>query len=586
MATALQFDVDADEILVRSINMIAKERLLLDQIATAPPSFAETIKPLAELRNVHMSEFALIQFLGSITASQAVHAASLEAEKMIKEFNAESLARSDVFQAVQAVASNDDELELLCIEDRRLVEQMELESRRHGAHLDDSSAKQQLQTLTARLAELEQLFQQNIRETRARVLFTRGELAGLPPSFFRAREECRGGDDDDVKLVVTTDLGDYLTLMQHARLEATRRAMFLVHNTRCRGNVALLEEAVGLRREKARLLGFHTHAEYTLQPLMARGPHAAHAMLSELRTRLAELGTGELEQLEQLKQADMQAMGRVYEGFFEADRSYYAARQLQQTRRADDDECRGYFELAPVVQQILALFQELFAVSLAKQEGVRAWRPDVDVYEVREASALAGHIYVDLHCTAPRGPRVVAACLRPGYDCSDGTRQVPAAALVARFARPADSSVPVLLAHADVEALVRELGRAFQHVLCATKWAQFHSSRALEQDFVHVPAQTLARLAWNVEALQRISAHHRTGEPIPAALAGRLVAARPQGAALDHLRQVFLSLYDLAIHNADGESHDSVDELFDAMNASISLVPAGATRTFVVARLG
>ncbi|KAJ1834381.1 hypothetical protein LPJ70_006330, partial [Coemansia sp. RSA 2708] len=113
MATALQFDVDANEILVRSINMIAKERLLLDQIATAPPSFAETIKPLTELRNVHMSEFALIQFLGSITASQAVHAASLEAEKMIKEFNAESLARSDVFQAVQAVASNDDELELL-----------------------------------------------------------------------------------------------------------------------------------------------------------------------------------------------------------------------------------------------------------------------------------------------------------------------------------------------------------------------------------------------------------------------------------------------------------------------------------------
>ncbi|KAJ2119636.1 metalloendopeptidase, partial [Coemansia sp. RSA 788] len=163
-------------------------------------------------------------------------------------------------------------------ENKRLVQQMELEYRRKGAALSEDEFNE-LTKLNLKLEELEVSFQRNIDSRDEKTLFTRGELEGLPDT----------------------------------------RAMFLVQNNRCTDNVHVLNTAIQIRQEKAKLLGYETHAEYALEPHMAKTPQAAYDMLTELRKNLTELGSKELEQLEQLKRADMHAVGKIYEGFFEWD---------------------------------------------------------------------------------------------------------------------------------------------------------------------------------------------------------------------------------------------------------------------------
>jgi Zn-dependent oligopeptidase len=55
---------------------------------------------------------------------------------------------------------------------------------------------------------------------------------------------------------------------------------------------------------------------------------------------------------------------------------------------------------------------------------------------------------------------------------------------------------------------------------------------------------------WQPEVLQRFARHHETGEPIPADLVERLVAARDLNVGLSTMRQIFLGEFDLKLHAA------------------------------------
>ncbi|KAJ2346672.1 metalloendopeptidase, partial [Coemansia sp. RSA 2618] len=234
---------------------------------------------------------------------------------------------------------------------------MEREYRREGTALCEDKRKE-LTKCKFRLAELELTFTRNIDNHEGKALFTRGELEGLPESYFtgRATKDIAG----NTKFIVTTQSVDYFPLMNYAKLEATRRAMFLIQNTRCTDNLELLDEAVKLRLEMAKILGYNTHAEYALEPHMAKTPQAAYDMLAELRNNLTSLGRTELEELESLKRRDMEDVGRIYEGFNEWDRSFYTRMLHKNKHSIDDNKVKCYFSLATVIRGILEHYQTTF----------------------------------------------------------------------------------------------------------------------------------------------------------------------------------------------------------------------------------
>ncbi|KAJ1740806.1 metalloendopeptidase [Coemansia sp. RSA 1821] len=576
-SAAVRFDATADEILGQTMSMLSKERLLLDEVAaTKEPTFESVIKPIGEMYNSHESAYKLNKFLHKVSSNKGVCDAAAESEALEKDFKAECLMREDIYQLIRAVYDNQEEMEKLEAEDKRLVAKMEMKYRREGAALSEEKRKE-LVKLKVQLAKLELAFQRNITEQEGKAWFTRGELAGLPESYFYKRQSKQVGGDE--KFMVTTGYNDYLQLMKYAKLEATRRAMFLIQNTRCADNLKLLEEAIKLRLEKAQLLGYSTHAEYALEPLMAQTPQNAYNMLSELRKQFTELGTKELEELEALKQADIESEGRVYEGFYEWDRSFYAQMLLQKRHPINYEQVKGYFSLLHVVSGILETFQEMFQLKLTEQENAKAWHSDVVMYKVEDASGKPlGHFYLDLFTRPNKYSHISAFSLQAGCKLND---QLPVAALVCNFNKPT-ASTPVFLFQHEVESLMKEIGKVFQNLLSQPKWAQFHGFDALEPDCANAHGQMFEASLMNPNILRKITFHYKTNESIPEELALKLIAAKNEGTGLVHLRQVFLAMYDLAINN----SEDTVDanEMFNSMNSDISLISCGSTKTLVVTK--
>ncbi|KAJ2450563.1 metalloendopeptidase [Coemansia sp. RSA 2336] len=544
---ALNFQRTPAEISAAASRLIAQEKQVHDQVAAqTAPTFANTIKPLAKLENTSGGESAVISFLQNVSTDKHVRDASSEAEKSLLSSRMASMMRADVYKSVKQVLDNKAELDKLDDEDRALVESMARQYRRNGLGLS-SEQRAKLEEIRKRLIDLGVEFSRNTNEKDGEVLFTRQQLDGLPEDYFCDRPvRLHEGVE---KYVVTTKYPDMVPVMQMAKNEDTRRLMLQAEETRCPENIALLEEAVKLRLEAARLMGYKTHAEYMLEVNMAKTPQSVLEFESDLHKRLDVLADAEIKEIEKLKRADTEAAGRPFKGLFNWDFRYYSNLVKERKHNVSEELVKQYFPVEQVTRGILDIYQTILQLRFDKVADPPVWHPDVTMYEVWEAdgSEFLGHIYLDLF---PRPGKYGHACVNPirnGYEREDGTREHPVAAILANFPKPT-STAPALLTHDDVITLLHEMGHLLHHICIQTKWAHFGLD-SVQHDFIECPSQLFENWGWEPSVLQKFARHYKTGEPIPQQLVERLVAAKNEGAGLFNLRQVFFGMFDMAIHN-------------------------------------
>ncbi|KAJ2673360.1 metalloendopeptidase [Coemansia sp. RSA 1085] len=544
---ALNFQRSPAEISAAASRLIAQEKQVHDQVAAqATPTFANTIKPLAKLENTNGGESAVISFLQNVSTDKYVRDASSEAEKSLLSSRMASMMRADVYKSVKQVLDNKEELDKLDAEDRALVESMARQYRRNGLGLSNEQ-RAKLEEIRKRLIDLGVEFSRNTNEKDGEVLFTRQELDGLPEGYFCDRPVRL--HDGVEKYVVTTKYPDMVPVMQMAKNEDTRRLMLQAEETRCPENIALLDEAVKLRLEAARLMGYKTHAEYMLEVNMAKTPQSVLDFEGDLHKRLDVLADSEIKEIEKLKRADMEAASRPFKGLFNWDFRYYSNLVKERKHNVSEELVKQYFPVEQVTRGILDIYQNILQLRFDKVEDPPVWHPDVTMYEVWEGdgSQFLGHIYLDLF---PRPGKYGHACVNPirnGYEKEDGTREHPVAAILANFPKPT-STTPALLTHDDVITLLHEMGHLLHHICIQTKWAHFGLD-SVQHDFIECPSQLFENWGWEPSVLQKFARHYKTGEPIPQQLVERLVAAKNEGAGLFNLRQVFFGMFDMAIHN-------------------------------------
>lgn len=150
-----------------------------------------------------------------------------------------------------------------------------------------------------------------------------------------------------------------------------------------------------------------------------------------------------------------------------------------------------------------------------------------------------------------------AACfgLQPACQLTSGWQQ-PVAAMVCNFPKPT-ADRPALLEHGDVETFFHEFGHVM-HQLCSKAQLAMFAGTSVERDFVEAPSQMLENWVWQPEALFRMSKHHETGEPIPAALLQALIDSRNANAGILNMRQIMLASFDQAIHTAESADTEAV----------------------------
>ena len=154
---------------------------------------------------------------------------------------------------------------------------------------------------------------------------------------------------------------------------------------------------------------------------------------------------------------------------------------------------------------------------------------------------------------------------------SAGKIQIPVAYLVCNFTAPVGNE-PSLLTDQELTTLFHEFGHGLHHMLTQQTVAAVSGINGVAWDAVELPSQFLENWCWEKEALEFISGHYKTGEPLPEALLEKMLAAKNFQSAMMMLRQLEFSLFDFRLHMVWGEAESpSVQTLLDQVRAQVAV---------------
>src|SRR5664279_33308 len=274
----------------------------------------------------------------------------------------------------------------LTAEQARVLDRYHTRFVRAGAALD-KPAQDRLATINERLASLGTQFGQNVLadEKAYALVLEEGDLAGLP-DFARAAA-CAAAEERGhaSKYAITLARSSCESFLQFSSRRDLREKIFQAwikrgENGGATDNRALIAEMVGLRGERATLLGFATYADYRLDDQMAKTPQAARKLLDEVWGR-ARAKAG-------VERDTLQAMIADEGGNFALapqDLRYYAEKLRKAKYELDEAEIKPYFQLDKMIDASFETARRLFGLSFTPVS-VPLYHPDARAWAVKDAA--------------------------------------------------------------------------------------------------------------------------------------------------------------------------------------------------------
>ncbi|WP_115686058.1 M3 family metallopeptidase [Corynebacterium senegalense] len=421
-------------------------------------------------------------------------------------------------------------------ESQRLHEQLLRKFVRRGAELD-APGKTRLVEINQRLSELSERFGRNLlADTRAlAVRLERGELDGLSEKQIEAYRDADGGYVVPIELPTTQALQSELTS------PAARRKLFDASRARGReSNAALVTESVRLRQERAKLLGYDTHADYVIAEETAGTAAAARQLIADLAPAAAANAAAERKLAGELA-------GHEVDG---ADWPYWQARRRAEELGVDEAELRKYFPLDQVLRDgVFYAANLLYGITVTPRRDLRGYRDDVDVWEVTEADGTGIGLLLTDYSARPskRG----GAWMSSFVDQSRlaGTKPVVVNVM---------SVTSDLLTIDEVTTVFHEFGHALHGLLSDVSYPSL-SGTNVPRDWVEFPSQINENYAFAPEIVRHYARHVDTGEVIPDDLLEAVRASRQFGQGFDTAEYLAACAIDLAWHSLGGEVPEDID---------------------------
>ncbi|KAI0549329.1 Metalloprotease [Xylaria curta] len=553
-------------------------RSLLDKIAAEVPvdkaSFTSALIPMVEDENEAQLRSRILGFYQYVSADADLRNASTEAEKLMDDFSIECNMREDIYALVEAAFQSQKTNEPnLDSESLRLLEKERKGYIRNGLGLPKGPQRDRFKEIKKRLSQIGIQFQKALNEENGGLWFSKEELEGVPDDVIDGLEKGTGENEGKVKL--SFKYPDLFPALKFAKNPETRRKVFIANENKCNDNVPLFKEAILLRDEAARMLGYANHAAFRIEDKMAKLPETVNTFLSDLRTKLAPGGVKEQQHLLELKKKDEASRGVKSDGnFYLWDNRFYDRMMVEQEYSIDEVKISEYFPLQSTVQGMLQIFENLFGLAFVElDQGERqrlsptgkaediAWHEDVILFSVwddaSEGDGFVGYLYLDLHPRQGKYGHAANFNLQPGYLRKDGSRRFPATALVCNFSKPTEKK-PSLLKHDEVVTLFHELGHGIHDLAGRCRYSRFHGTSTV-RDFVEAPSQMLENWCWTSSQLKSLSNHYETGEKIPDDLIEKLISTKHVNDALFNLRQLHFGIFDMTVHSPT--SHEELEKL-------------------------
>jgi peptidyl-dipeptidase Dcp len=422
---------------------------------------------------------------------------------------------------------------------------------RRGAALGPA-AKSRLKEINQRLASLYTTFSQNLlaEEAQGTIVLEREEdLEGLPDSLRASAAAAAAARNMEGRWLLTNTRSSIEPFLTYSTRRDLREKAWRIWTMRgdngdAHDNKAIIGEIVQLRGERARLLGFPTHAHWVTDDNMAKTPDAALELM--LKVWKAAIARVREEVADMQEFANREGAAISIEPW---DYRYYAEKVRKAKYDLDANEIKPYLQLDRIREAMFWAAGQVYGLTFAQVSDVPVYHPDMTVYEVRRGGRRVGLWYFDPYAREGKN----SGAWMSEYRTQERFREslTPIVSNNSNFVKGKPGQ-PVLISWDDAVTMFHEFGHALHGLNSNVRYRSLAGS-AVKRDFVEFPSQLNEHWLPTPEVMNRFLLHYETGQPMPPALVAKIEKARRFNQGFETTEYLAAALYDMKIHLAPSE---------------------------------
>ena len=531
----------------------------IDRITSesAAPTFENTIAAL-ERTGHSLDRVSTAYGIWSGTMSTPeMRAVESEMDIKLAAFGDKITQNEKLFKRIEAVY-NSPEKAKLTPEQQRLTWRYYTNFVRAGAQLD-TAKKARLSEINQQLAGLYTNFSQHLLADETDLFVeikNEADLAGLPQSLKDAAAqiaESKGKKGSWIIANTRSSVDPFLTYSANRGLREKVWKMFVNRgdNADKNDNNAIISEVLQLRAERAKLLGFATHAHWRLENAMAKTPERAMELMEAVWTPAVARVKEEVADMQKL--ADKEGAKLTIEPW---DYRYYMEKVRKERYDLDQNEVKPYLQLDKLRDGMFYVAGELFNFNFTPVSDVPVYHPDVKVWEVKDKTTgkHVGLWYFDPYAREGQRSGAWMNAYR-SQERMDGKEITTIVSNNSNFVKGKPGE-PVLISWDDATTLFHEFGHAL-HGLSSNVTYPSLSGTNVARDYVEFPSQLLEHWLSTPEVLNKFALHYETGKPIPQALVDKIKRAATFNQGFGTVEYLSSALVDMKLHLAGSTKIDA-----------------------------
>ncbi|MEO6655266.1 MAG: M3 family metallopeptidase [Pyrinomonadaceae bacterium] len=522
---------------------------------TEAPTFENTIAALEKTGHTLDRVSTIYGIWSGSMSTPEMEAVDTEMAPKLAAFGDKISQNEPLFKRIEAVY-NSPAKNKLTAEQQRLTWVYYTNFVRGGAKLGPE-AKARLGAINQELAGLFTRFSQNQLGDEGQLYLTltdEKDLAGLPDDLKNAAAAAAASKNLKNSWVIRntrSSIDPFLTNSDRRDLREKAWKMFINRgdNGDARDNNAIITQILQLRAERAKLLGFPTHAHWRLQNAMAKTPENAMKLMEGVwpaaKARVKE------------EVADMQALADKEGAKIKIepwDYRYYMEKVRKQKYDLDQNEVKPYLQLDKIREAMFWVAGELFDFTFTRVTSVPVYDADMVVYEVKNKTTgkHVGLWYFDPYARDGKRSGAWMNSYRNQERFEGDISTIVSNNANFVKGKPGE---PILISWDDATTMFHEFGHAL-HGLSSNVSYPSLSGTNVARDYVEFPSQLLEHWVSTPEVLQKFALHYQTGKPIPQALVDKIKKASKFNQGFATVEYLSSALVDMKLHLAGDQKID------------------------------
>ena len=526
---------------------IELNRAEIEAIVNNPeaPTFENTIVAMEQSGKLLNRATGVFFCINGCMTSPEMQQIALNITPKLTELGNDISLNPALFERVKVVYNQRKKLKL-DQEDMTLLENTYKSFARSGALLEGED-KELYRQYSSELSQLTLQFGQNaLKATNAFSynITDEAKVAELP-DFVKEGMAAEAAARGQQGWTVTLDAPSYSPFMTYSTQRDIKEILYRAYNTRGLGgefdNQENIRRIAELRLKIANLLSYKCYSDYVLEDRMAESSKTVNSFLAQLNKATLSYAKKDVANIT----AYAQSLG--FEGeLMPWDFGYYNEKYKEAMYSINDEQIKPYLQLESAKEAVFMLAGKLYGLTFTQVDNIETYHPEASVYEVRDnAGELMAILYMDFF---PRESKRQGAWMTEfrGVKVVDGQEQRPLVQLVMNFTKPTGNT-PSLLTFDEFTTFLHEFGHGLHGILAKGKYESINGT-SVKRDFVELPSQIMENWAYEKEYLDLWAKHYQTGEPMPAELIEKIVAAKNYLAAYYNVRQLSFGMLDMAWH--------------------------------------